>query len=143
MRRFVVMIEASPAALLVAADDELDFALRPEALVFQSFEAPERRHGGTLVVHGAAPPDLDARNAARGKFVVDGRAERRESPSAARGHHVEMRENGKFFALSEDHFSDVIIVVVRFKTHFGGEGKEIAEAIRRFLPERAVPFRGL
>ena len=51
--------------------------------------------------------------------------------------------NVQLLALAEDHFPDVVVVVVRFKAHPRGEGKEITEAVRRFLSERIFAFRGL
>ena len=71
-----------------------------------------------FVVHRAAPPDFHSADAAVGNFVVDFSAERRMRPAVARRYYVEVRENGEGLSFAEDHFADIVVVIVRFKSHF-------------------------
>ena len=58
VRDFVVVLDAAPAALFVAADDELDLLARDEALILERLQGIECADRRALVVRRTAAPDL-------------------------------------------------------------------------------------
>ena len=126
MRDFVVMLDASPTALLVAADDELDLFLGDKALVFERLHGVKRADGGAFVVRRAATPDLAFRDLAAEGIV---------RPAFPCGDDVEMAKHRELLSFSEDDFPDVIVVIRDLKAHLLGKREEIGKALGRALSE--------
>ena len=126
VRDFVVVLDAAPAALFVAADDELDLLARDEALILERLQGIECADRRSLVVRRAAAPDL---------AVGDLAAEGIVRPALPRGDDIEVAEDGKLLPFAEDDFAHIIIVVMRFKAHARRKGKEIGKALCRTLAE--------
>ena len=53
-----------------------------------------------------------------------------------------MDENGEFFPFAEHDLPDVIVVIVRFKSHLRSEGEVKIQAVRRLLAEGIGAFGG-
>ncbi len=56
-------------------------------------------------------------------------------PAAARRHHVEVGEDGELFPFAEQYLADVVVIVLRFKTHFPREAQKFVQRVRRALAE--------
>ena len=104
---------ASLSVFLVTPDDELDFSGGGKARILERLHAVEGDDGGALVVHGAAAVQFPVRNFAR---------KGRVRPTLARGDYVEVCKNRELLrAVAENHFTDVVVVVMGFKPHVLGE----------------------
>ena len=119
---FVVMFNASPTAFFVAADDQFNGTVRHNAFVLQCLQRVQTNYRRGLVVHCAAPPNFRTRYTAVGDIIVDYTAEGRVFPTAACWYNVKVGKDGKIFPLAEHNFTDIVVVVVRFKAHFFRKG---------------------
>ena len=126
VRHLVVMFDALPAALFVAADDEFDLLLGDKALVFERLQGIERADCGALVVRRAAAPDLPFRN-----FAAEGIVR----PAVARGNDVEMAEHRKLLPFPEEDFAHIIFEIMRLEAHPLRKGEEICKALGCALAE--------
>ena len=123
----VIVLDARPAALLVAADDEFYLPRGDKPLVFERLHGIKNAHRGTFVVDGAPAPDLPVRDfSAEGGF----------RPPAPRGNNVEVGEDGERLALAEYNFSHIVAVIFRLKSERLRKREKVCEAVRTPLAER-------
>ena len=117
---FLVMFDAFPATFFVTANDELYFALGKDTFVLQCFQTIQTNDGRGFIVHSAATPNFHTFHTAVGNVVIDDTAKGRIFPTVAGRHDVEVREDSEILSFSENDFSNVIVVIMRFETHFFG-----------------------
>ena len=131
VRAFFVVLDARPAALFVAAEDEFDLFTGRKTFVFERFQTVQADRGGAFVVHSAPPVQF---------ALPDLPAEGRMRPPAACGHHVKVAQHGDLFPFAEYDFARKIIVIVRFKAHGLRVGKECVQTVRRAFAEGHARF---
>ena len=102
-----------------SGEKPFDRALGRKARVFERFQAVQADDGGALVVRRAAAVDLSVRDLS---------AERIVRPPAAGGHYVEVAEDGKGFSAAENHFADIVVVVVRFESEALRQTQKVVES---------------